>query len=330
MTDEYIGEPTETPDPAEVAEKEALGQYGLGPVTIREAVLVGVWLVAFIISFFSIVPTSGLASGGTSVWTAGLEWILTIGLPSVAVFLILLRRFSPEGIKRVGSIAVDQFASVAFSVSAMVWLTWLWRNVATAITAGVWPYSWVVWVEFFLMLAGVVFTVFAPFIPPFSEDFRGRSEVVAHRNASPVRAVVARPRVERPVAAAAPVAAAPFDGTTDAAADPLADDLVAPVGVEPIVPSDVVADEEPWSPPYARSSAAAADEAAAPTPAVNQAFWALAPEERDVHDERGIPIFRVGPTAWALVIEDRGAVYVIRHEDGRIGYLHDVSRITRG
>ena len=47
-------------------------------------------------------------------------------------------------------------------------------------------------------------------------------------------------------------------------------------------------------------------------------------------DERGIPIFRVGPTAWALVIEDRGEVFVVRHEDGRVGYLHDVSGVTRG
>ena len=54
------------------------------------------------------------------------------------------------------------------------------------------------------------------------------------------------------------------------------------------------------------------------------------PEERDVVDERDIPIFRIGPTAWALVIEDRGETFVVRHEDGRIGYLHDVSGVTRG
>ena len=62
----------------------------------------------------------------------------------------------------------------------------------------------------------------------------------------------------------------------------------------------------------------------------HQAFWALSPEERDVVDERGVPIFRVGPTAWALVLEDRGEAFVVRHEDGRVGYLHDVSGVTRG
>ena len=63
----------------------------------------------------------------------GLEWVLTIGVPTVAVFLIVLRRFSPEGIRRVGSLGIDQFASVAFSVSAMVWLIWLWSNIGMAI-----------------------------------------------------------------------------------------------------------------------------------------------------------------------------------------------------
>ena len=65
-------------------------------------------------------------------------------------------------------------------------------------------------------------------------------------------------------------------------------------------------------------------------PQPQQPFWILAPTERDVHDERGEAIFRIGPSAWALVIEDRGGAYVIRHDDGRIGYLHDISDITKG
>jgi hypothetical protein len=59
-------------------------------------------------------------------------------------------------------------------------------------------------------------------------------------------------------------------------------------------------------------------------------FWILAPTERDVLDERGHPLFRIGPTAWALAIEDRGGAFVVRHEDGRIGYLHDIFDITKG
>src|SRR6478752_585292 len=204
---------------AEPAETKESPLYGVGPFTIRELALVAVWIAAFIVSFFSIFTDPRIAfvkDSGASVWTMGLEWVLTIGVPTVAVFLIVLRRFSPDGIRRVGSLGVDQFASVAFSVSAVVWLVWLWTDVGTAIsTGGVWVYSWVVWVEFFLMLIGVVLTVAAPFIPPFEQDFRGRPEVVAHRSARPVRAVEKRPAPEpRPFDDVQHDAEADVDGTT--------------------------------------------------------------------------------------------------------------------
>lgn len=95
------------------------------------------------------------------------------------------------------------------------------------------------------------------------------------------------------------------------------------MGVTALVPRSVVEDFH---------GAFLLDRAAeSPPPALpSQPFWALAHHERDVHDEQGNPAFRIGPTAWALVIEDRGSVFVIRHEDGRIGFLHDTSGVTRG
>ena len=39
--------------------------------------------------------------------------------------------------------------------------------------------TWVVWVEFILMLAGVLLTVFAPLFPTIGEDFRHRPEAPA-------------------------------------------------------------------------------------------------------------------------------------------------------
>lgn len=335
MTDEQPDQDVDlevfdTVDTAEPEETREAPLYGVGPFTIREIALVVVWVIAFIVSFFSIFSDrrySFLPDGSASVWTSGLEWVLTIGVPTVAVFLIVLRRFSPDGIRRVGSLGVDQFASVAFSVSAVVWLVWLWTNVGTAIsTGGVWVYSWVVWVEFFLMLIGVVLTVAAPFIPPFEQDFRGRPEVVAHRNARPVRAVEKRPAPEPRRFDDGPDADAEAAETT---AQPVFADYAAPVTTaapvasEPVAAEPVVVEQE-WAPSQARDTfEPVAHER-------QQAFWALVPEERDVVDEAGIPIFRIGPTAWALVIEDRGDAFVVRHEDGRIGYLHDVSGVTRG
>lgn len=337
-----------TPPPA-AADAERTGgapvQYGVGPFSVREVALAGVWLVAFIVSFFSLWSDLGRAGAfvaAGSVWTSGIDWILTIGVPTVAVFLIVLRRFSPDGIRRVGSLAVDQFASVAFSVSALVWLGILWGNIARGIQTGIWLSSWVVWVEVILMAAGVVLTVFAPFIAPFDEDFRGRAEVAAHRNARPVRAVSPRPVAPRPAAepqtapdfSAQP--AAPSHSDTAYGGEPRAGAAYEPVAYDPASPRDGSYDSssatsltETAAFELIESEPVDAEPVAQPAGA-SQAFWALAPVEREIVDENGLPLFSIGPTAWALVIEDRGDVFVVRHEDGRVGYLTDVSGVTRG
>lgn len=296
---------------------ETPAQHGIGPFTIREISLLGVWLVAFIVSFFSVwveSPVSAVVLPFGSVWGSGIDWVLTIGVPTVAVFLIVLRRFSPDGIRRVGSLAVDQFASVAFSVSAVVWLGLLWTNLTRAIQTGLWLSSWVVWVEFFLMVAGVFLTVLAPFIQPFDEDFRGRPEVASHRNARPVRPVIPRPAPPAPAPAPAAYAPSPY-APSDESAVPAYDEQVT---------TDAAAED---TSPFAFATLEEPVEAA---PTTSQAFWALSPVERDVVDENGLPVFTVGPTAWALVIEDRGDSFVVRHEDGRVGYLTDISGVTRG
>lgn len=304
---------------------EAPPQYGVGPLSIREVALAGVWAVAFICSFF---PVYGRFGAGVSVWGAGIDWILTIGVPTVAVFLVLLRRFSPQGIRRVGSLGIDQFASVAFSVSATVWLGIIWSSFAGLAQSGVFLASWVVWVEVILALAGVVLTVVAPHLPVLGDDFAHRPESPAHRVARATRPVVARPASARP----APHTGASHGGSAYAAGagNPAYTGYAAPAG-------NAVAAEAPVSSGVSESAPADAAEpfdTGATTViepvAAPQAFWALAPDERDVLDEMGSPLFRIGPTAWALVIEDRGEVFVVRHEDGRVGYLHDTSDVTRG
>lgn len=309
---------------AEATSAEEPPQYGVGPFSIREVALAGTWLVAFVVSFF---PVFGEIGRGPSVWSNGIDWVLTIGLPTVAVFLIVLRRLSPQGIRRVGSLGIDQFASVAFSVATVLWLTTIWNSFITLAGDRFFPATWVVWVEFFLMLAGVLLTVFAPLIPPFAQDFRGRPEIPAHRNARPVRAVSPRPApaetTQHRPAAETVYAGYEAPETQTPAGAPYASTAAAP---------DETAAEAPVEPRTEAMPTAetAAYEQPAAAPTQHQAFWALVPEERDVVDEIGIPVFRIGPTAWALVIEDRGDTFVVRHEDGRIGYLHDVTGVTRG
>lgn len=305
-------------------------QYGVGPFSIREVALGGIWLVAFVVSFF---PIYGRIGVGVSLWS-GIDWLLTIGVPTVSVFLIGLRRLSPQGIRRVGSLGVDQFASVAFSVSAVLWLGILWNSFVTFGASQVFIATWVVWLEFILMLAGVLLTVFAPLLPTVGDDFRHRTEVPAHRFARPARPIAARPAAPRPAAAAEATAVpSPYAPAPDASSDAAEGQPYASADASPHAPADTSAyppaDASAYAPAEIQEQVVV-DETTVATPVASQAFWALAPVERDVLDEHGVPLFTIGPSAWALVIEDRGESFVVRHEDGRIGYLTDVSGVTRG
>ena len=78
----------------------AAPQQGYFGFTLRELIIVGLWLLAFVLSF---VPAAGsVLDGSATVWTMNGAWLLAIGVPTAAVFLIVLRRLSPEGIRRVG------------------------------------------------------------------------------------------------------------------------------------------------------------------------------------------------------------------------------------
>lgn len=394
---------------------EAAPQEGILGFTLRELLIVGAWLVGFVLSF---VPAFGFPfADGVSLWGPDLQWLLPMGVPTVATFLIVLRRFSPEGIRRVGSLGIDQFASVAFSVAAVSWAALLWQQIRLSFaTAHPGAGSWAVWLELLLVLGLVVLTVFAPLVPRLRDDFEGRQETLAHRNANPVRPVIARPRPipqpDSPPAPAAEEAAAPTDDSATGATDapPQFSSRAHAAGAEPGT-SSVDPAGDAYAPAYSRRSAveddavdtrdradarrhetgtgtdAGTDTDAAqpaeehdevmpdaltevfaplvetdtdlrlsgeqpgpvpedddvedtrtravstvdePAASVAQPFWALAPERRPVHDERGSVIFEIGPDAWILVLEDRGGAYVVRHDDGRVGYLHDTTDMTRG
>src|SRR5690606_23367970 len=60
----------ETVDDAVFYEDEVEPEYGILGFTLRELVILGAWALAFIVSFFPV------HSGGPSVWTSGIDWIL--------------------------------------------------------------------------------------------------------------------------------------------------------------------------------------------------------------------------------------------------------------
>ncbi|WP_261345578.1 hypothetical protein [Microbacterium sp. JZ31] len=464
--------------------------HGVGPLTIREAILVALAGLILLVSFFSMYDLRDYAS----IWGASLDWVLGVALPVAAGVLLVIRRLSPAARVRVGSLSVDQFASVAFSVAAVLWLSRLGYGVQNVIAEFPFSLTAVVWLELLLTVAGVFFTVVAPYVAPFKDDFAGRADTVAHPVARSPRPVAQRPRPERQPAPQAwshpqgqapygqqyppqaqgygqaqygqaqygqpqygqpgqaspwgqpgqapqwgqpahgqqqwgqpgyapqwgqpasgqqhghapygqppqygqpqfpppgqapygqpaygqqfplapqepahagepahdeavaepPVAEPPFTTETEAIAEQVVerhavDDSPAPrhdaaptaqsaeddvaTSVHPILSDDEpvtrpepVAQDEPITQPEPvwQDELVTQPDPAAPAP---QAFWALVPEERDIVDAYGTPMFRIGPTAWALVIEDRGDSFVVRHDDGRIGFLHDVSGITRG
>jgi len=449
----------------------AAPQQGWFGFTLRELIMIGAWVIAFALSF---VPGGGsVLDSAATVWTMNGAWALAIGVPTAAVFLIVLRRLSPEGIRRVGSLGIDQFASVAFSVALVSWVVLLWQQLDLVGATRRSPLvTWPLWLEILLMLVLVVATVFAALVPGLREDFEERTETLAHRRANPVRPVFSRPRPvrargsvsdpqneddvdpgllhdnevgaaghlsatgvtgavvegetgyvpeqhresflasgETPVVAAAegqtlpgapaPVTAPAAEDFTGAVPSPDAPteailDTVAPAVQEdePQTPDEdeaedgepatradarraaAVAEAEPDTDPAAGAPAGAPDSNAAPhdlsdtmtevlgdllepssaddvaTHAVDvvpqeggaeastagsvatgeqlQPFWALAPDTRVVHDARGDSIFTIGPEAWILVLEDRGGAFVVRHDDGRVGYLHDTENMTRG
>ncbi|GAA5152155.1 hypothetical protein GCM10025768_19730 [Microbacterium pseudoresistens] len=399
---------------------DVVPQEGYAGFTLRELIIGGVWLVAFVLSFF---PVGRSALGdGLSIWALDGQWLLTIGISTVAVFLLVLRRLSPDGIRRVGSLGIDQFASVAFSVAAASWAVLLWQQIHVITVMGVsFLGAWVTCVELLLSLALVVLTVFAPLVPVIREDFHGRQESLAHRYADPVRPVVARPRPAADAVSA--VDADAVDDVADAGIPQRFSFEHAAGGESGVLEIDGLDDS--YIPAYARGSSIAPAEAAGepivaqsdsteitgreitgtevadgedddriepqdeaaseehvdesedvdepedvdgfeapePVPAVSgvaeahpdaltevfgdiavdenavqearpadagQPFWALAPEIRPVHDEKGEVIYEIGPDAWTLVLEDRDGAYVVRHDDGRIGYLHDTTNMTRG
>lgn len=153
-------------------------------------------------------------------------------------------------------------------------------------------------------------------------------EVIAPNAADASAALIAEQAAAADAADADAVADA--DVVADAVeVEAVADDAAAPVEgdavaeVEAAAEADVEAEVAGEVADVAATPVAAGD--AGPVP-----FWALAPVERDVVDEAGTPLFRVGPTAWALVVEVQPNAYVIRHEDGRTGRLNDISGVIRG
>ncbi len=155
----------------------------LGPFTLRELVFGGGVALVFIGTLLPFVD--GIVRY-INFWNSVPLFFVGIGilLPVIALALLAGRRLGGTGL-RVGSLSVDQFASV----SAVLAATFFFLQTATDFHAG--PM-----VALIGSLGMVAATVVGPFLPIIKDDFAGRPEVPAHRLARPIAA--ARPRPPKP------------------------------------------------------------------------------------------------------------------------------------
>ncbi|WP_066296548.1 hypothetical protein [Arthrobacter luteolus] len=175
------------------------GPFGLRDIVVGSAVLV--MLVGSVLPF-----TIG---SGLNLWTAFSLFYVGIGIimPLLAAGLFIARRLAPDMKLRVGSLSVDQFASVIAVLAVIFFFLQL-----------VYVFSIGSLIGLIGSVVLVAATTFAPHIPPFSEDFQGRTEIPAHpvaRDAAPLHRApkpVPSPKPEGPAAGApaAPAAAGTF------------------------------------------------------------------------------------------------------------------------
>ena len=154
----------------------------LGPFTIRDLTVFGSTLLLFIAS---LIPMFALAY---NLWNLGSLFFLGLGivLPLIVTALFVARRLSPSTKIRIGSLSIDQFASVVASFT----LAFFFLAAAGAFVPSM-----------LIALVGAVglfaATVLARWIPFFAGDFLGREETPAHIVAREAVAPVHKPRAPK-------------------------------------------------------------------------------------------------------------------------------------
>lgn len=179
-----------------------------GPLTIRDLAVLGSVILIFIAS---LIPLLDTRAGSINLWNTTNLFYMGVGmiLPLATAVLFLIRRFSPGTKLRLGSLSVDQFASVVAVFSAFFYFASITTNYRAAFLVG--------------MIGGVLFllsTVCAPWIPVLAADFADRPEVPAHPVARDAVAPTKRPSSPKPLTGkgAASAGAAGAGGAGDSSA----------------------------------------------------------------------------------------------------------------
>lgn len=161
------GEPasTEGPKPAGSRLTAKKNETVLGPFTIRDLTVFGSTLIVFA---GSLIP---MFASRYNLWNLGSLFFLGLGilLPLVVTALFVARRLTPSSKLRIGSLSIDQFASVVASFA-----------LAFFFLAAAETYEPAVLVALIGSLGLFAASVLARFIPFFAGDFLDRAEAPAH------------------------------------------------------------------------------------------------------------------------------------------------------
>lgn len=226
-------------------------QAALGPFTLRDLTVFGATLILLVASLLPVF------FGRFNLWNAGSLFFLGLGivLPLIVTALFVARRLAPATKVRVGSLSVDQFASVVASFALAFFF------VSTA--AGYVPSLLVGLVGSVGLFAA---TVLSRFIPYFAGDFLGRDETPAHVMARDSAVPLPKPHTPKepkPATAPAPAASAPAATSAAAGTTATASGPAASTGALSAPPA-----------PTSAASAPAAAAAVSPAPGVSE--WTAA------------------------------------------------------
>jgi hypothetical protein len=140
-------------------------QAVLGHFTLRDLTVFAATLILFVTSLLPVFLTR------FNLWNVGNLFFLGLGivLPLIVSALFAARRLTPATKVRIGSLSVDQFASVVASFAVAFFFLSVAGDYHPALLAGL--------IGSIVLFAA---TVLGRFIPYFASDFEGREETPAH------------------------------------------------------------------------------------------------------------------------------------------------------
>ncbi|MCB5292008.1 hypothetical protein [Arthrobacter sp. SO3] len=178
----YGEAPRFTVDKAERKKAGTRNEAVLGPFTIRDLTVFGSTLILFVAS---LIPMFAVRY---NLWNLGSLFFLGLGilLPVIVTALFVARRLSPGTKLRIGSLSVDQFASVVASFAVAFFFL--------AVAGAYIPSMLLALVGALGLLSA---TVLGRLIPYFAGDFLDRAEVPAHTVARESAVPVRKPRAPK-------------------------------------------------------------------------------------------------------------------------------------